>query len=67
MPLERARTLCAPVAAASSASNASTCGPSGAIQFDSIGVAQQVELGAGEVGWGEKEAGHGCSQLRRTE
>ena len=31
------------------------------------GVTQQVELGAGEVRWGEKEAGHGCSQLRRTE
>ena len=30
------------------------------------GVAQQVELGAGEVGWGEKEPGHGRSQLRRT-
>ena len=31
------------------------------------GVAQQVELGAGEVGWGEKETGHGRSQLRRRE
>ena len=29
------------------------------------GVAQQVELGAGEVGWGEKESCHGRSQLRR--
>ena len=35
VPLESARALRAPVAAANSASNASTCGPSGAIQFES--------------------------------
>ena len=28
------------------------------------GITQQVELVAGEVGWGEEQTGHGASQLR---
>ena len=67
MPLERARTL---RGAGRRGELRLECVDVRAERGDPVrldGVTQQVELGAGEVGWGEKETGHGCSQLRRTE
>ena len=58
VPLESATAWATPATAASSRSKASTCGPSGAIQFDSIASATSSASRPDEVGWGEVDARH---------
>ena len=50
VPLESATACSTPTTAESSASNASTCGPSGAIQFDAI--ASPTSSASRPVTWG---------------
>ena len=63
MPLERARTLRAPVDGGELRLECVDVRPEGGDPVRLDGFAQQVELVAGEVGWGEKEAGHGAASL----
>ena len=59
MPLERARTLRAPVSRSELRLERVDVRAERGDPVRLDGVAQQVELVAGEVGWGEEQTGHG--------